>query len=270
MLPKVKSKPAAISPKTMLLYSVPKGGKTTALSLLDDCLILDTEDGTDYLEALAVKATTPKEFEALCREIFAAGWDKDTKTYTPPYKYIAVDTMSRLDEWSEDAGTERYMDSVQGKKFNRYDATVTADQSKWGHVIPKNDPNWQTVHEIGQGFGYRYSREYMLDWYDKLCKLAPRVIFVCHVKDKFVADKKGEAVQTKDIALTGKVKDILCSKVDTIGYLSKKGNKVFITFGEDADTVSGTRCQHLSGKTVCVTEKIDDKIISHWDDIYID
>ncbi len=270
MLPKEKVKPLLTSPKSLLLYSIPKNGKTTALSLLDDCLIVDTEDGTDYLEALAVKATTPKEFENICREIFAAGYNKETKEYTPPYKVIAIDTLTRIDEWSEDEGTARYMESVQGGKFNRHDATTTADKSKWGQLIAKTDVNWRTVHEIGQGFGYRYSREYMINWFNRICKLAPRVIFVCHVKDKFVADKKGETIQTKDISLTGKVKDIIASKVDTIGFLSKKGDKVYITFGEDTDTVSGTRCQHLSGKTICITEKIDNEIISHWDEVYID
>ena len=41
----------SLNPKVLLLYGAPKVGKTTMLSKLDDCLIIDTEKGTNMLEA---------------------------------------------------------------------------------------------------------------------------------------------------------------------------------------------------------------------------
>ena len=46
MLKKAKRKPISQNPGILLLYGPPKVGKTTMLSQLDDCLILDTENGT--------------------------------------------------------------------------------------------------------------------------------------------------------------------------------------------------------------------------------
>jgi len=49
-LKKVKRKIVSKNPKVMLLYGAPKVGKTTALSQLDDCLIIDTEQGAGMIE----------------------------------------------------------------------------------------------------------------------------------------------------------------------------------------------------------------------------
>ena len=49
-LKKTKRKAISTNPKVMLLYGAPKVGKTTALSQLDDCLIIDTEGGANMVE----------------------------------------------------------------------------------------------------------------------------------------------------------------------------------------------------------------------------
>ena len=230
-LPKSIIKATSLNPRTLLLYGLPKMGKTTVLSQLDGCLIIDLEKGSGYVDALKVNANTYAEFVDVCRSIHAAG---------KPYSYIAIDTMSQLDTWSEVEGTNKYMTGVQGKTFNR--------DAKGNKILP-GDPSYQSVHELGQGFGYRYSREVMVEWYERLCTLAEHVIFICHVKDKFVASKSGDAVVSKDIALTGKVKDILCSKVDAIVYMHRENDKLMVSFGGDGDKVCGSRCGHLKGQT---------------------
>ena len=49
-LKKVKRKAISENPKSLLLYGAPKVGKTTALSQLKDCLIIDTEGGANMVE----------------------------------------------------------------------------------------------------------------------------------------------------------------------------------------------------------------------------
>ena len=44
-LKKEKRKAISVNPGIMLLYGAPKVGKTTMLSKLDKCLIIDTEQG---------------------------------------------------------------------------------------------------------------------------------------------------------------------------------------------------------------------------------
>ena len=47
---KVKRKVVSTNPSVLLLYGAPKVGKTTMLSKLDDCLIIDTEKGSRMIE----------------------------------------------------------------------------------------------------------------------------------------------------------------------------------------------------------------------------
>ena len=49
-LKKVKRKAVSVNPGILLLYGAPKVGKTTMLSQLKDCLVLDTEQGSHMLE----------------------------------------------------------------------------------------------------------------------------------------------------------------------------------------------------------------------------
>ena len=137
------------------------------------------------------------------------------------------------------------MDKPQGKKFNR------VGQSPLGAKLDQFHPEFETVHEIGQGFGYRYSRETVLQFFDSFNTLAPHIIYVCHVKDKFVGTSTtGSEIMTKEINLTGKLKDILASKVDTIAYGYRDENKLYLSFaGEE-----GTRSPHLSGKKILAAE----------------
>jgi replication-associated recombination protein RarA len=54
-LPTKKMTATYVDPHIMLFYGPPKVGKTTVLSQLDDCLIIDLEDGTKYLDSMRVQ-----------------------------------------------------------------------------------------------------------------------------------------------------------------------------------------------------------------------
>lgn len=77
------------SPKNLLIFSKPKVGKTTLMSQLPDSLLIDLEEGSDYVSAVKIKITTIQELFNLEQAILAAG---------KPYKYIAIDTVSALEE----------------------------------------------------------------------------------------------------------------------------------------------------------------------------
>ena len=79
------------SPKNLVIFSKPKVGKTTLLSQLKDSLLIDLEDGSDYVAAVKVKVTTIQDLFAIEQAIVAAG---------KPYKYIAIDTISALENMS--------------------------------------------------------------------------------------------------------------------------------------------------------------------------
>ena len=241
----------AINPQTLLIYALPKVGKTTICAQLENSLIIEAEfGGADFVEGCIVDVEKPSVFEEVLSSIESSG-----KTY----KYIVIDTLTKLDEWSEIIGTYNYMDKAQGRKFNR---------DEKGQVIYHTDNRFESVHELGNGAGYQHSRNQMVAWYDRIIKLAPHIIFLAHIKDKFVESKVGDTVETLEINLTGKLKSIIPSRVDAVGYLRRKGKECFLNFDNDYKVVSGGRCPHLHGE-ILISEKSDDgSIKTFWDKVY--
>jgi hypothetical protein len=86
VLPTKKSPALTKSPKTLVIFSKPKVGKTSLLAGLENCLILDLENGTDYLEAMKLKVSSAQDIKPIVSAIIEAG---------KPYKYIAIDTMGK-------------------------------------------------------------------------------------------------------------------------------------------------------------------------------
>lgn len=258
-IPKDRREVKRVSPTMMLIYSSPKSGKTTICAQLKNSLILECEPGgADFIEGRVVDISKPSEFNSAL--------DSIEKSDGLVADYLIVDTTTALDHWSEIVGTYSYMNKPQGKKLNR-ENTVKAE------MIMHTDPRFETVHDLPNGYGYKHSREVMLNWYNRLLNLTTlgkvnHVILLSHVKDKVVEAKNGDSVETTDIDLTGKVKSIYASKVDAIGYFSRKGTQGILNFDNENKVVVGGRCPHLNGEIV-VSDKVDGKIVTYWDRIYI-
>ncbi len=254
-LPTTRRKPIAVNPGTLLIYAPPKTGKTTIVAQLENSLLMELEPrGADYVEGCVLDISKPSEFDKAMTDIETAG---------KPYKYIIVDTLTKLDEWSEIVGTYNYMQKAQGKTFNREGKLST------GNMILHTDSRFETVHELPNGAGYQHSRQQMIEWFDRASKLAEYVIFIAHIKDKMVETKNGDAVETSDINLTGKVKSILSSKVDAIAYLDRKDKQCFLNFDNEYKVVSGGRCSHLQGKILISEKQEGGSIKTFWDKIYL-
>ena len=230
-LPKEKVKASRKSPKNMIIYGAPKIGKTTVLSELDNCLIIDLEDGSDMLDALKVKANSLADLQAIGAAIMKEG---------RPYKYIAIDTISKLEEWCELYAKKIYMRTPMGKNFDTKNPGAS-------------------VLSLPNGAGYLYLRMAYKEWIDKLNKLADHIILVGHLKDKML-EKKGKEVAVKDLDLTGKIKQITCANADAVGYIYREGDQTMVSFDSLEDTVAGSRCDHLKGKTMPMK----------WSSIFID
>ena len=220
-LPKTKVKALRKSPKNMVIYGPPKIGKTTALSKLEGCLIIDLEEGSDMVEALKVKATNLGQLAEVGKAIM-----QNKK----PYKYVAVDTVTKLEEWCEHEGKKIYQNTPMGKNFDK-------------------DNKGTSVLSLPNGAGYLYLRMAFKKWIDRLNMLADHIILVGHLKDKMI-DKKGKEVSSKDLDLTGKIKQITCANADAIGYIFREDEKTMISFNSLDDVTAGSRCDHLKGKTM--------------------
>ena len=109
-LKKVKRKAISKDPKVMLLYGAPKVGKTTALSQLDNCLIIDTEQGANMLDGYIEQVNTREDLIVLLQEA-QEGHD---------YKYVAIDTIDKIAEWAEESVCrEEAVDAIQDLAFGK-------------------------------------------------------------------------------------------------------------------------------------------------------
>lgn len=230
-LPTSKIKASRKSPKNFVLYGQPKVGKTSALAQLDNCLIIDLEDGTDMIDALKIKVKNLSELAKVGREIINQG---------KPYKYIAIDTVTQLEVWCEPEAKKIYQNTPMGKNFDKEQAGAS-------------------ILTLPNGNGYMYLRMAFKEWIRRLDSLADHIILVGHLKESKI-EKKGKEVTYKDLDLTGKLKNITCANADAIGYVFRENDTTMISFDSLGDIQAGSRCDHLKGQTFPL----------EWDKIFID
>ena len=230
-LPMSKTPVTRRSPKHLVLYGQPKVGKTTAIAKLDGCLIIDLENGSDMVEALKIKVNTPAELLELGKSIMAN---------KKPYKIIAIDTLTQLESWCEAEAKMLYQETSMGKNFDKEGKNLS-------------------VLSLPQGAGYLYLRMAIERWMKRLELLADHIIYVGHLRDKML-EKAGKEVSSKDLDLTGKIRNITCAKADAIGYVFRDKDKTMISFDSSGDINAGSRCDHLAGQVM----ELD------WNKIFID
>lgn len=251
-LPTEKSKDIRINPKTMVLFSQPKVGKTTALSQLDDCLIVDLEEGSNFVEALKFdvikEAKKSKKLPiVILKKLINTIKQNNAKIDDYTYKYLAIDTVTALEEIVMPYACQLYRNTPMGKNWKGEDVT-----------------------QLSQGAGYGYLRTALSNILTELEDICDTLIILGHVKDKLV-EKEGKEMNERGLALIGKTSSILCSQVDAVGYMYRDDeNKVFINFAASESLLSGSRSKHLRGKELLFGELDDsEESIFYWDKVFI-
>lgn len=229
-LPKTKIEPLNQNPGRIIIYSQPKMGKTTFLSQLDNNLIIDLEKGSRFVSAMKVEVNNLNELSEVGLAIIQSG---------KPYKYVSIDTVTKLEDWCEWEATENYMKSIAGKNFNR---------DIRGNVLPRNE--WESVLGLPNGAGYLWLRNSFKTWVDRMASTTEHLILVAHLKDKSI-ERKGKEISAKEIDLTGKLKTIACANADAIGYMYRNDkSELRINFIASEDLAAGSRVEHLKGQDI--------------------
>lgn len=237
-LPTTKLPAATQDPQNLIIYGLPKIGKTTVLSTLDDNLILDFECGSKYVSALKVEINSLKDFA----EVYKALKESEHK-----YKFITIDTVTALEEFVKPLALKMYRDTPAG-------ANYTGD-----------------ILQAPMGIGYSFQRAAMESIIDKIKSVTDNIIIVGHVKDKSIISAEGKEVgSVKDFDLTGKAARIFAAKSDAIGFVHRDENSnLCINFETGGIASAGARPAHLANKDIIVAERQEDgAFISHWDRIY--
>ena len=253
ILPKSKSAALHKSPKNLIIFSKPKVGKTSLLAALEDCLILDLENGADYVDAMKLKAGSIEDIKTIGELIKKEG---------NPYKYIALDTITALEEMCIPYAEVIYSKTSIGKNWfkSTSDGSLASDSGKavYGNIL-----------QMPNGAGYPYLREAFTRVIEYVKTLAPRVLLIGHIKDTLL-EKAGTEFSSLDLDLTGKLKRITTAQSDAIGYLYRKGSKNILSFRTTDEVTCGARPEHLRNEEIVISELVDGKLITHWDKIFID
>lgn len=237
-LPTTKVPAETQDPKYLILFGLPKVGKTTILSTLENNLILDMENGSTYVDALKIKINTLKELKETVKAIKEAG---------RPYKYITIDTITAVEEMAKPLALTLYQNS------------------------PMFSPKYADVKDITQlpnGSGWAFLRQGVEMLVDLVASAADNLIICGHVKDTALSE--GTEGSVKDLDLGGKLKRILSAKSDAIGFVHRdEDSNLCIQFGTNGEVLTGARPSHLANKDIIVAERNDDgTFVSHWERIY--
>ena len=211
VLKKIKRKVVSINPSSLLLYGAPKVGKTSMLSSLDDCLIIDTEKGARMIEGYIQEVNSRDELINTLIDI------KESKDIS--YKYIAIDTIDKVAEWAERRVCEE--ESVR------------------------------SIADLAFGKGYGLVREKVTKTVSAFKEVAEHLIIIGHRKVAYAVTEGNPIVVPESLDLTGKLKNVIMSSCDAIGYVYRNDKEqLMVSFKANEAIEAGSRCVHLKGKEV--------------------
>jgi hypothetical protein len=211
------------------------------------------ENGADYVDAMKIKVSSVEEIKLIGEQI---------KKENYPYKYIALDTITALEEMCIPYAEKIYSKTSIGKNWfkTNSDGSLAGDSGKaiYGNIL-----------QMPNGAGYPYLRDAFTRVIEYVKTLAPRIILIGHIKDVLL-EKAGSDFTALDLDLTGKLKRITTSQSDAIGYLYRKGNKNILSFKTTDEVSCGARPEHLRNQEITISELKDGILTTNWNKIYID
>jgi len=242
ILPTIKNIPKILNPRFLVLFGKPKTGKTTLLSTLDNCLIVDLEGGSEFLEAMAIQARSVADLGEIATAIKA----KIAETGKKPYDYIAIDNATRLEDMCLPYAASLYRMNPIAKNWTGTD-----------------------VRTLEKGAGYLYLREAVKTVIDNFRSLTDHFILIGHTKDTLIT-KDGTELSEMEIDLVGKLGLIVCGEADAVGYVYRKTNETIISFEGGVNSVREARAPHLRGKKIVIANSDKDNVITtYWDEVFL-
>lgn len=219
---------------------------------MENNLILDLENGSEFLDALKINVLqlardNNKTPLTVLKEIINTIRESNEKKGGYTYKFITLDTVSALEDIALELANILYRKTPMGRNWTGDDVT-----------------------KLPNGAGYQYLREAMDVILNEIEPLCDTLIILGHLKAKFV-EKEGKEMESRGLALTGKIASILCSQVDAIGYVYRDDNKTLVNFAPSESLIVGSRPEHLKNQTITLIESDKDgKLTIDWSKIFIE
>jgi predicted AAA+ superfamily ATPase len=238
-----------LGPKRLLVYGPPKTGKSSSILELQKLLPegeynhIDLENSAyGFYEGRITNITSAKEL----MEFF-----KEAKETNFKSKVLVIDTITKLEDYAKVIALRDYKALPIGKTSTITDITTL--------------PN---------GAGYGYLRTAMTNLLDKFASLCEYLIVIGHLKYTALNTEETEVI-IKELALTGKLKDIVMAESDAIAYFyidDKEPNNRYMSFIAQNSQIAGGRIAHLRNKKIKISELVNDNgkenIVANWELIY--
>lgn len=214
-LPTERRAPTMVNPRKLVMFGQSKVGKTTMLSELDNCLIIDTEKGSDFISGHIVNVNTLTELSELKQALV----DSDHK-----YDYIALDVIDQVVLWAE------------------------------AYIVAQSGPTVTTIGDLPYGAGYAQVREMIMQIIHSFASVTTHLIIIGHRKRTIIGAESVEfSADTLD--LSGKLKNFVCADADAIGYVYRQPmddgtQQLRISFKTTNEIEVGSRVAHLKGQDI--------------------
>lgn len=255
ILPTKATKSKLINPSPLLVFGKPKIGKTTTVAGLENCLVINLEDKIQTADGMVMYVPTLDDLKKVLQKIKAAG---------NPYQYIAIDTLTKLEDLCILEAEKIYMRTPMGKDswFKKDEAT--------GKMSPAcGKAKYTSILFLPNGSGYQYLRQAFKQITKMIEECADNIIYIAHVKETNIL-KEGAELTSHDINLIGKNKQSISAEAQAIGYMTRIGKTNYLCFLPSDDVLAGCKIRRLEGKEILISEYDEnDNLITHWDQIYI-
>lgn len=243
------------NPETLIIYGLPKIGKTTTVAALKDCLVVNFED----------KKQTADGMIYYMDDISKPSLDdfvKTIKELNRPYKYIALDTVTKLEELAIAEAEKIYASTPVGKGW--------FIKTEEGKILPgPGKKKYKEILFLPNGAGYQYLTKALMKVINVFKSCADTIIFIAHVKDKNL-NKDGAEFTSADLNLMGKNKGILSQMTHAIAYMHRRGKKNYLEFIPSDDVLAGCKVKRLEGKEFLISEYDENNnLVTYWSDIFI-
>lgn len=233
----------------LILYGLPKVGKTTIVSKLPNVLIIGFEKGIEYVNGYKIRVKNYSQLRDILVEL-----GKDTK-----FDFVVFDTVTTMLEILKERAEELYAKTSMGKNW------YAVGKKEYGDIL-----------NLPKGAGYGYLKEALvgiLEYTEDESKFVKpkRYIWLAHSKEVVSDSIGGYDIRFKDIDLPANIKSALSVRAGAIGYLKRKAEQLEVSFVSNNDYLAGCQVKHLSGKIIVISEEAEDGTVkTYWERIYTD
>lgn len=217
LLPTKKStKPKRIDPSSIIIFGPAGVGKSTFGASLEDALIIDTEESTDFLEGIMsvdVK-NSMKRFTGVIRELN----EYKKQNGKMPYEYVIIDTLDGL---VHDI-IFPYICKQHGKK---------------------------DISDFDYGAGYSHAKNMLLQYMNFFKANFKAVIYMCHYKRTVFGETEVD-FDMASLNFPASIKTTLVHQIDEVGLMFSEDGTRQINFVGSDNMEGKSRAKHLSGQTI--------------------